>query len=839
MTLNIPIKNSKVYIVDTSSLIFRAFYAIPNLTSPRGEPVNALYGFINMTLKLISEKKPDHLLFCQDSKLKGQRHKIYPAYKANRGEMPEALTPQLPLISSFIDKMGYPRIQVEGVEADDIIGTLAHQLSLHNNDVIIVSSDKDFAQLINSKISMYDTMKDLFYRREDAIAKWGVTPEQMIDYLALIGDSSDNIPGVTGIGPKTAVSLLKQYSILDSIYQNLDQVKGATQKRLSENQKMAYLSKQLVTIDLHVDLKIEPHDLLRKPTQTEEILSYIELYNFKSLLPVFKKLVNGHIAEPVKAAAKSSLTFHPFSVERAKNLILSHSGNLWINMSEEAITLLKGSEAINVPSSSYDEISRALNTIPLSGSYLKSLAHRLQISDLKVTWDNSIAAYIANPGQSSLGLEDLTLKYLQKSLIDFASPIEAEMELAKELRYQLDSQFNIIFEIELPLLEILYKMERRGVLIDIDWLIEEGAHLFNDLKLIEAKIYQLTGKEFNINSPKQLANVLFEDLKLPALRKTKTGFSTDSEVLEALRGEHPVIDEILQFREISKLKSTYIDPLPQMADENSRIRTTFQQTVTSTGRLSSVNPNLQNIPIRTDRGERLRAAFIAPNGHALGAFDYSQIELRILAHVSEDPGLMSAFERSQDIHSATACEIFEIVLAEVTPDQRRIAKAVNFGIAYGQTAFGLSQSLGISRKAAQEIIDRYFQKFGKVREYISETIKYAKNLGYVETILGRRRYIPNILSSNMTLQKFAERAAINAPMQGSAADIVKLAMIRLSQSCQSKLILQVHDELIFEAPESLLRDEAQKIKSVMEMIVPLKVPLVVNFGIGKNWKEAH
>jgi DNA polymerase-1 len=570
----------------------------------------------------------------------------------------------------------------------------------------------------------------------------------------------------------------------------------------------------------------------------DEILSFIEQYNFKSLIPTFKKIITNPNAESPRKMEVSCLKPLKFELESCRKFLINNQDSLWIHYQNERVTLSDGKAVVEIPKESVDLFCDIFSKSTLCGSNLKTLAHFIGLSNLKVGWDNAIAAYIETSGQS-VELDSLIQKYLNKTPQDYLYPVEAEIELANKLKHQIDSQIKIIQDIELPLLEVLYRMELRGVLIDSDWLIEERTHLFDELKLIEKKIYELTNKEFNINSPKQLSIILFDDLKLPTQKKTKTGYSTDNEVLEGLVDQHPVIAEILKYRELSKLKSTYVDPLPQMADQNGRIHTTFQQTITTTGRLSSTNPNLQNIPIRTDRGEKLRAAFIAPEGCSLGAFDYSQIELRILAHVSEDPGLIKAFEQNQDIHSATASEVFEIDIHTVTPDQRRIAKAINFGIAYGQTAFGLSQALGISRKSAQDIIDRYFKKFAKVKEYIHFTIESAKKLGYVETLLGRRRYIPDILSNNANLQKFAERAAINAPMQGSAADIVKLAMIRVERDCQSKLILQVHDELIFEAPDELLLTEANKIKSIMETIIPLKVPLIVNYGIGKNWREAH
>jgi DNA polymerase-1 len=703
--------------------------------------------------------------------------------------------------------------------------------------VVIVSGDKDFAQLISSHISMYDTMKDLFYNREEAFARWNVFPEQMVDYLALIGDSSDHIPGVNGIGPKTASQLLNEYKSLDGIYQNIDCIKSATQKKLLEGKEMAYLSQKLVKINLEIPLSIDENTLLPKPIDHQKIIAFIERYNFKSLIPTFNKLGSStlqKIAEPVT----SKLTKIDYSQINAHTFLSSNHEVLWVDTTHSELVVSNGKVLLVIPRSEVPQYVNRLAETRLAGSNLKTLAHEIKLPKLKVFWDNSIAAYVNLPGQS-LEIEGLLKKYLGKGLNQFATPIEAHMALADALYTQVDSQLKIIQEIELPLLEVLYDMELRGVLLDTDWLVEERSHLFEEIKSIENKIYAIAGKEFNLNSPKQLSSILFNDLKLPAGKKTKTGFSTDNEVLEGLQKNHPIISEILQYRELSKLKSTYIDPLPQMADQAGRIHTTFQQTVTTTGRLSSINPNLQNIPIRTARGERLRAAFIAPPGSLLAAFDYSQIELRILAHVSKDPGLIRAFEKKQDIHAATASEIFDVAIDSVNSEQRRMAKAVNFGIAYGQTAFGLSQTLGIGRKQAQEIIDRYFQKFEKVKNYIANTIEEAKSKGYVETLLGRRRYIPDILSSNSNLQKNAERAAINAPMQGSAADIVKLAMIKTQAQYQSQLILQVHDELIFEAPSEIIQAEAQSIKSTMETVVTLEVPLIVNFGIGKNWKEAH
>jgi DNA polymerase I len=864
MIQKIPLHHSKVYLIDTSSLIFRAYYAIPELSSHDGTPVNALYGFISMVFKLLLDQDPQHLIFCLDSKEKGERYTLYPEYKAQRKAMPESLAVQIPLIETFLHRMGLPKVQASGVEADDIIGTLVHLLKEQNNESIIVSGDKDFAQLIQEQVSLYDTMKNIFYDPTLALKKWGVKTHQMVDYLALVGDSSDNIPGVTGIGPKTAISLLTEFSDLKTLYSHLPQVKDSVRKRLIENQKEAFLSQQLVQINTRIPLESLnlscEKDFLPQPVDEKALLSFLKHYDFKSLESVWQKIrsscslfSNNLEAYPKKPASELRLQANTFDKKAFSQWIESYQGKFWIHLDQDEILLGRAENFFIIPFECHDQCQDLLSQKSLSGFHVKEIAHKIRLPQLYLEWDHALAFYLLHPGES-LNFQDLVTRFLNPPP---ELPESSESPECEDIPYWIlknyedletlflqkfensPSQKYLFYHVELPLASLLYKMEIHGVLLDTDWLIAESISLFKELTIIEKQIYDQAQTSFNINSPKQLAQVLFEDLKLPPKKKIKTGYSTDNEVLESLRLIHPIIDSILQYRELSKLKSTYVDPFPQMVDSQGRIHTTFQQMVTSTGRLSSTNPNLQNIPIKTQRGERLRTAFIVPQGFLMGAFDYSQIELRILAHLSEDPALIHAFEKNQDVHQATASEIFHVSLDSVTSEQRRMAKAVNFGIIYGQSAFGLAQSLGISRGESQDIIDRYFQKFSRIQDYMKSCIAFTEQEGYSETLLGRKRLIsPSLFKKPMT-QKMAERLAVNSPIQGSAADIVKLAMVEVSKKIQSSLILQVHDELIFEAPEDLLKEEAPKIQQIMETVLALKVPLIVHFRLGVNWKESH
>lgn len=848
-------QNSKtrLFLVDTSSLIFRAFYAIRNLTSPDGTPVNALYGVLSMVLKLIQNHQPDHLIFCYDSKDKGDRYQIYPNYKANRGAMPEDLIPQMALIKEAIRLLGFNAFESAGVEADDLIGTLAKQAEALGWDVTIVSGDKDFAQLLSPQIQMYDTMKESWIGPAEAKQKWEIHPHQMIDFLALVGDSSDNIPGVRGIGPKRAVQLLQQFESLDGIYNNLDSISGNVKLSLIEHRETAYLSQKLVTIQLDIQTPFNLTQLPPPAPQADDLIQFFDRYNLKTLKQNYQKHFGLISASPIEATdtalpitAPSQLINSAIShidYDQLQAITWQPDLPIWIIDADPYLLISQQPEVSGYALDylSLSQLNEHLFQWPMAGFEVKNLLHRLKPSSFQITWDSALAAYMLEPGQK---LEFTTLydKYVAQSKPDILTPewlLAAHAQLANVLKNQM-APFQTIYQtMELPLIGILYRMETLGIKIDTDWLVEEHGILFHEITNLETKIHQACQKQFSINSPKQLAQVLFEDLKLPTVKKTKTGYSTDSEVLEELKGQHPVIEWLLEYRELTKLKSTYVNPLPQLADQNGRIHTTFQQMSTTTGRLSSVQPNLQNIPIRTPRGERLRQAFIADAPKKLVAFDYSQIELRILAHYCQDPTLVRAFHQDLDIHTATASEVFETPLEQVTSQQRRLAKAINFGILYGQSAFGLANTLNFSRTEAQEIINRYFARFPNIKDYVTQTIETAKERGYVETLLGRRRYLKELQSKNKTIQKFGERAAINAPLQGTAADIVKMAMLQVPQKDSVQLLLQVHDELIFEGLESEILLLAPQIKAIMESVISLKVPLKVNYGIGNNWSEAH
>lgn len=848
-------QNSKtqLFLIDTSSLIFRAFYAIRNLTSPDGTPVNALYGVLSMILKLIQNHQPQHLIFCYDSKEKGERYQVYPNYKANRGAMPEELIPQMSLIKEAIELLGFNAFESTGIEADDLIGTLAKQAEALGWEVVIVSGDKDFAQLLSEQIKMYDTMKETWIGPAEAKQKWEIFPYQMIDFLALVGDSSDNVPGVRGIGPKRAVQLLQQFETLDGIYQHLDSITGNVKVSLIENREMAYLSQKLVTIQLDVKTPFDLTQLKQPQPQADRLVSFFDRYNLKTLKQNYQKhfgletstLPVTETTNPlvnVSVALSLSKVEH-IDYEQLVDIKWNPDLPIWI-IDADPYLLLSQDPAVSGYALDYLSLSKTpthLFKLPLAGFEIKNLLHRLKPTQFNIAWDSALAAYLLDPGQK-LDFTTLYDKYISQPKPDILNPewiLSAQAQLATHLKTLILPYLSIYQNMELPLIQILYRMETLGIKIDTDWLIEEHGRLFTEITELELKIHQACQKQFSINSPKQLAQVLFEDLKLPVVKKTKTGYSTDSEVLEELKGQHPIIEWLLEYRELTKLKSTYVNPLPQLADQMGRIHTTFQQMSTTTGRLSSIQPNLQNIPIRTPRGERLRQAFIAETPQKLATFDYSQIELRILAHYCEDPTLMRAFHHDLDIHTATASEVFELPIDQVTAQQRRLAKAVNFGILYGQSAFGLASTLSLSRTEAQDIINRYFARFPNIKNYVTQTIELAKDQGYVETLFGRRRYLKELQSKNKTIQKFGERAAINAPLQGTAADIVKLAMIKVPQEDSVKLLLQVHDELIFEGSEPDLLRLTPVIKSTMESIVNLKVPLKVNFGIGNNWSEAH
>jgi DNA polymerase-1 len=839
----------KLYLIDVSSMFFRAFYAIRPLTSPTGQPVNAIYGFLSMVIKLLKQEKPEYIVFCYDRKEPSFRHEMYSEYKAHRSEMPEDLVKQMPYLKQVAGLLGIPSLEIPTYEADDLIGTLTHLGMKKKMEVYIVSGDKDFGQLIGPGVYLYDTMKGVKYDVDGVKEKWGVTPSQFIDYLALVGDSSDNIPGVRGIGPKGAISLLEQFETVEDIYKNIDKISSkAVKEKLLASKDNAFLSKKLVTIciDCEVDPNIESYHL--QPLKREELKNFLRELNFKALE---KTLLGEQDFEAVAPAVEVKITSHFVAAKahvRSMNLAevskwLKPHEEVWGFVDSRGLFMAKQEELVH-----FQDDLTTLGTltdefkIQWKGYDIKSFWHHIKASNPLAIWDSMLAAYVLKAGDVG-DFKTVLKEYLQTEHPEFVA-VEEVYQTHLMLENHLKSKIaenraeSVLTELDIPLTPILYKMEKKGIRIDEEFLKRQSLELAKEVSALEKQIHATSGQTFNVASPKQLAVVLFEKMQLPTARKTKTGYSTDNEVLEKI--EHPISKLILQYRELSKLKSTYVDAIPLLADDQGRVHTTFNQALTSTGRLSSINPNLQNIPIRTLRGQQVRKAFIADEGCELLSADYSQIELRVLAHITNDPNLKKAFEEDLDIHAATASEIFNVPLKEVTPEHRRKAKAVNFGIAYGQGIFGLAETLAIPRSEAQEIIVRYFDRFKNVREYIESTIAEATEKGYVETMAGRRRYIPELQSKNHAMKKFGERAAINAPIQGTASDLVKKAMIDLAAiPTHLEMLLQVHDELIFEGKDKNIQKELPEITRVMEAVGNLSVPLKVNTGIGKNWDEAH
>ncbi len=886
-----------LYLVDVSNMFFRAFYAIPRLTNSKGMPTNALYGFVGMSVKLLRENRPDYMAYCFDLPEATFRDELYADYKANRSEMPEDLVPQMPYIRQITELLGIPILEAKGFEADDVIGTLARQAQQKNIDAVIVSGDKDFAQLVGPHICLYDTMKNVRYSEKEVREKWGIPPEKMIDYLSIVGDTSDNIPGIKGVGPKGACKLIEEYGSLESIYERVDEIKSESlRQKIKDSREAAFLAKKLVTIVTNVPLKFPINELAIKPVDVDKVKALFEELDFGALLRkvidprppsassgvanAADVVVKNTVTPPNETDALGGLTMKADSTPattkkkatkvdapepqmtfdvgaQTKDLprnqisikeftkVFPSGSEIWAAIADTGYCFSDQKQTYTVDASK-EELGKILSeqNLKWSGFDLKNIwGHFGMTGGTNPVWDTMLAAYVIKPGT----VDDFSVVY--KRLHQAEMPenltleeiLQLEISVASALAKKLieNSGDHVYRNIELPLLPILFEMEQRGILIDKKELAHQAEGLVADIARLETKIHELAGEKFNIGSPKQLGTILFEKLKCPMGKKTKTGYSTDSGVLEKLAAKFPIAKYITEYRELSKLNSTYVEALPLLADEKGRIHTKFQQAVTTTGRLSSTNPNLQNIPIRTDRGRIIRRAFIADPGNCLLSVDYSQIELRILAEVTSDPGLIDAFNRDLDIHAATAAEVFGVDVDKVTADQRRMAKAVNFGIAYGQGVFGLADTLEIPRDEAKRIIDSYFIKFKNVKDYMVSTVEKAKENFYVETVLGRRRYLEELRSPNQMLRKFGERAAINAPIQGSSSDLVKMAMIAVHKKTKAKLLLQVHDELLFECPSDQVEVEAEKIRQSMESVVKLKVPLKVNVAWGKNWEDAH
>jgi DNA polymerase-1 len=862
----------KLILVDVSAMYFRAFYAIRQLSNSKGMPTNALYGFISMTAKLLEKFQPEYLAFCFDRKDPSFRKELYDGYKANRSEMPEELKPQVPYIEKIAQAMGAPCFSIQGYEADDIIGMFAKFGVEQGLQVVIVSGDKDFAQLINEHVHMYEPMKDTYYDPKEVKEKWGVEPDKFRDYLAITGDSSDNIPGVKGIGPKGAIKLMDEYGSLEGIYQNLDKIANKNlQTKLIEHKAEAFLSQKLVTIvtENHTGVS-ELSQLVRREFHKEDLRALLTELEFNSFL---KKLVPDENAttqeeKPKKKTATKveapkivleglngklpvldNSVLEAYSIEAtfidAKDLEskLDPDVDVWTYNWNNYLCFGQGLKLYILQESEYHLPFLDGDKWKWKGFDVKSVWRKLQLTDANAHFDLQLAIYTYSSQTTETYLEVIRKAFSEPNLVledvgkSFAALLILEpilLDLMKTTKTQ-----EVFETVELPMVAILHKMETRGILLDTELLKKQSQELEIDIQRLNKEVQTELESTINLDSPKQLANLLFEVKKMPVIKKTKTGYSTDSDVLEKLSKEYPVTAKIIEYRELKKLATTYVDALPRLVNaKTKRLHTHFNQTVAATGRLSSTNPNLQNIPIRTEKGNAIREAFVASPGHVLVSADYSQIELRILAHITEDPALIRAFNEDVDIHSLTASEVFGVPLDKVDGEMRRKSKAINFGIAYGMGAYTLAENLNIPRAESKQIIDTYFDRFKNVKLYMKNSIERAKEQGHVDSIFGRRRYVPEIFNKSQMIVKFGERIAINSPMQSSASDIVKKAMIAVDR-LKYPMLLQVHDELIFEVKESEVEQATKEIKALMENVVTLNVPLKVNIGWAKSWKDAH
>ena len=889
-------------LVDGSSYLFRAYHALPPLTNSKGEPTGAIVGVINMLRKLINEYHPRHMAVVFDTPGKTFRHDLYPEYKANRPPAPEDLVAQIDPLYEIVRAMGLPLLLVQGVEADDVIGTLARQAAEQGMETLISTGDKDMAQLVDDHVTLINTMSDTVTDVQGVKDKYGVAPEQIIDYLALMGDAADNIPGVHKCGPKTAAKWLQQYGSLDQVIAHADEFKGKIGEYLREGLEQLPLSRQLATIDTGVPLDWKPSELLPAQADVDRLRQLYTSIEARRLLDTLEE-PEAPVTAPLKTHYETILNQQQYDawLEKleAADLLAVDTETTSLDYMQASIVGLSFSvregEAAYLPLAhdypgAPDQLDRdsVLSRLqPLLedphkhkvGQNLKydmSVLARHGIELRGIAYDTMLESYVLDPTGSRHNMDALAEKYLAHKTVKYeeiagkgakqlsfnqvhleqaafyaAEDADVTLRLHRVLWPQLEQepkQAELLTSMEIPLVAVLSRMERNGVQIDQQMLRDQGQDLAGRMQQLEQQAYEKAGHKFNLNSPRQIGQVFFEEQEMEVIAKTPKGVpSTAESVLQELaeRGyELPAI--ILEHRGLAKLKSTYIDKLPGMVDPDSgRLHTSYHQAVTATGRLSSSDPNLQNIPIRNQDGRRIRKAFTAEQGASILAADYSQIELRIMAHLSGDTGLGDAFSRELDVHAATAAEVFDVdSVAAVTSDQRRSAKAINFGLIYGMSAFGLARQLGIGRNEAQDYVDRYFSRYPGVRDYMEATRAQAHELGYVETLFGRRLYLPEINARNKQRQAAAERTAINAPMQGTAADIIKKAMIAVDSWIQQeappvKMIMQVHDELVFEVVEEQAEAVKEKIVQFMESAASLSVPLRVDAAVGRNWEEAH
>ncbi len=878
----------RLFLIDGNSFCYRAYYAIRALTNSKGQPTNAVYGFVTMLNKIVKDNSPDMLAVAFDMKAPTFRHKKYDEYKIHRKPMPDELVGQMPYIKQFVQASNIPLFQMEGFEADDVLATVATKASAHGIDTFIVTGDKDALQLVDAHIKVFSTHKEgLIYDAARVEEAYGVGPERIPDIMALMGDASDNIPGVRGIGEKTAMELIGEFGSLDNLLKNIDKVKGSSkQKALRDNAQMAELSRELAVVDRNVPVEIDFKELELKSPDGPRLLELFKELEFKSFVKEFT---------PRQTLESTYETID--DEKKLKKLVSELEGEKefafdFETTSEDPMCAVpvgvsfswKVGHAYYVPMNKYFDVDTVLGALKgvFEDARIAKIGQNIKYEYIVLAnsgiglageiFDTMVASYVLNPSKLNHNLEDISIEYLnhkmttpiQELLGRGKSAITMDMvdvdkvsayccedsDVTLRLKKILESQIaskgldELFYKVEMPLVKVLARIEINGVSIDKPYLAQLSGEMERKLDKLTKKIYEIAGGQFNINSPKQLSVILFEKLKLPVVKRTKTGVSTDEEVLTKLAASHTLPHALLEYRQLAKLKSTYIDALPMLVNPRTeRIHTSFNQTVTATGRLSSSGPNLQNIPIKTEEGKRIRKAFVpSAKDHVLLSADYSQIELRILAHMSGDKHLIKAFKDGADIHSFTASLVFDVKEKDVTSEMRGMAKTVNFGIIYGMSPYGLSQSLNIDVNKAKEFIDAYFERYPDVKQYMDCLVAEAREKGFVTTILGRRRYIPEINSPDMRLRQFAERTAINTPIQGSAADIIKVAMISIDEALAKKgleteMTLQVHDELVFDVPKKELEESYRIVRDGMENVIKLKVPVEAHIEVGKNWLE--
>ncbi len=891
----------KLFLIDGNSFCYRAFYAIKELANSKGEPTNAVFGFVSMLRKIIKDEKPDYLAIAFDLKGPTFRHKKYEEYKIHRKPMPDPLVNQMPVIKEVVRAYNVPIFEKEGFEADDIIATLTRKLAGKSLDVYIVTGDKDALQLVGPHVKVYSTHKEgLIYDETKVRERYGVDPERIVDLLSLMGDASDNITGIPGFGEKTALLLMDEFKSLDAILAKPEKIKSEARRRLVvEHADKARLSKELATLDDKVPLDIELENMKIKEPDAEKLLEIFKRLEFRNLIQEYAPetdlkskyyLVKDKksFEDLLKKLGKSELFAFDFETTGIDPMTVRPIGiSFSFKKGEAYYAAFKNETPKLIRSANESDIDRdaALEALkPLfEDGKIKKVGQNIKYEYVilrnygihlrGIYFDTMIASYLLNPSKLNHNLDDIAMEYLNYKTIPFKSLVgkgkdattleEVDIErvseyscedadvtfrvmmmLEKQLKEKgLDELFN---KVEMPLVTVLADMEIAGVAIDTKFLSDMSVKIDRELNGLTKEIYAMAGSEFNINSPQQLSNILFEKLKLPVVKRTKTGISTDESVLRKLAPNHAIISLILEYRTLSKLKSTYIDSLPELINKKTgKVHTSFNQTVTATGRLSSSDPNLQNIPIKTEIGREIRRAFVPfDRDDILISVDYSQIELRILAHLSGDRSLINAFKKGHDIHTYTASLVFGVKEKDVTKSMRSQAKTVNFGIVYGMSPYGLSRDLEIDVADAEKFIENYFERYSGVKAYLQDTIEAARKTGYVTTILNRRRYIPDINSQNMNIRQFAERTAINTPIQGSAADLIKVAMLNIwkefeKRGIKSKMVLQVHDELVFEAKKDEATELKDIIKKEMEEVFKLDVPIVVRIGEGKNWLETE